>query len=53
MQVRYTYLDYDYTGSNGFFGDTGAAMSMNDAEAAGMDPVKTAQDLRVYLRYRY
>lgn len=53
MQVRYTYLVYDYTGSNGFFGDTGAAMSMSDAQAAGMDPVESAKDLRVYLRYRY
>ena len=53
MQVRYTYLDYDYTGSNGFFGDGGTPVSMADAQAAGMDPVETAQDLRVYFKYSY
>ncbi|MDD5400483.1 MAG: DUF3373 family protein [Sulfurimonas sp.] len=53
MQVRYTYLDYKYTGSNGFFGDEGTPMSMSEAKAMGMDPVETAQDIRVYFRYRY
>lgn len=53
MQIRYTYLDYDYTGSNGFFGDGGTAMRMSEAKAMGMDPVETAQDLRLYFRYRY
>ena len=53
MQVRYTYLDYDYTGSNAFFGDGGTPMKIEDAAAMGMDPVETAQDIRVYFRYRY
>jgi len=58
MQVRYTYLDYDYSGSDGFFGQGGMAMSMNQvaqAQAGGMqiDTVDTASDLRVYFRYRY
>jgi hypothetical protein len=58
MQLRYTYLDYDYTGSDAFFGDAGAPMSMSDvkqAQAGGMqiDAVDTAQDIRVYFRYRY
>lgn len=53
MQVRYTYIEYDYTGSNGFFGDGGAPFSMSEAVALGMDPVETAQDIRVYFRYRY
>ena len=53
MQVRYTYLDYDYTGSNAFFGDGGTPMKLADAKAAGMDPVESASDLRVYFRYRY
>ena len=37
-QVRYTKIDYDYTGSNGFFGNTsGAAMKIDDVkEGAGM-----------------
>jgi hypothetical protein len=34
-QVRYTKIDYDYTGSQGFFGDTtGMAMAINDLKAA-------------------
>ena len=53
MQIRYTYLDYEYTGSNGFFGDGGTPMSMSEAKAMGMDPVETAQDIRLYFRYRY
>jgi len=50
MQVRYTYLDYDYTGSNAFFGDGGTPVKVEDA---GYDAVDTAQDIRVYFRYRY
>ena len=53
MQVRYTYLDYDYTGSQAFFGAAGTPMTIADAKAAGQDPVETAQDIRVYFRYRY
>ncbi|MBN2783096.1 MAG: DUF3373 family protein [Campylobacterales bacterium] len=62
MQIRYTYMKYDYTGSNGFFGAGGAAYSMEEAQTlnnlfsmmgAGFDPVEKAQDLRVYFRYRY
>jgi hypothetical protein len=53
MQVRYTYMKYDYTGSNGFFGDGSMPISMSDAKMMGMDPVEKAQDLRVYFRYRY
>ena len=53
MQVRYTYLDYDYTGSSGFFGDGSSSFKMGSAESIGMDAVETAQDIRVYFRYRY
>ncbi len=56
MQIRYTYLDYDYTGSNGFFGETtGASMAMEEAALSPMasQVVDTAQDIRFYLRYRY
>ena len=58
MQVRYTYIKYDYTGSDGFFGDGGTSYSMSDAKNAylagmGPDVVETASDLRVYFRYRY
>lgn len=65
LQVRYTYVDYKYSGSNGFFGGTtGNSMLISDIQAAaaagnpqmmGMaqNVVDTAQDIRVYLRYRY
>jgi hypothetical protein len=56
LQVRYTFIDYDYTGSNGFFGGTtGTPLSMDEAIAggAGALAVDTAQDIRVYLRYKY
>lgn len=59
MQVRYTYLDYDFTGSNAFFGDGGAPLDLSSskdmakAKGMGMDPVESASDLRVYFRYRY
>ena len=56
MQVRYTYLDYDYSGSDGFFGQGGTPIDLDDTAtlaAYGMDPVETAQDIRVYFRYRY
>jgi len=65
LQVRYTYIDYKYSGSNGFFGNTtGTAMSIEDIKAgaaAGIPQmvgmagqvVDKAQDIRVYLRYRY
>jgi hypothetical protein len=55
LQVRYTYIDYKYTGSNGFFGDdTGASMLISDLPAnyAAMT-VDKAQDIRFYIRYKY
>ena len=51
MQVRYTYLDYDYTGSNAFFGANSNPIAIDNPMAA--NAVKTAQDVRVYFRYRY
>jgi len=64
LQIRYTYIDYKYTGSNGFFGyQTGSALKISDlkAAAAGNAQIKamlpsivdTAQDIRFYIRYRY
>ncbi len=55
LQARYTYIDYDYSGSNGFFGGEGAPMTMNEAIGAGMGEmvVDKASDLRFYVRYRY
>jgi len=52
-QIRYTYMDYKYTGSNAFFGDGGTPMTMSQAIAHGKNPVDSAQDIRAYIRYRY
>ena len=53
MQVRYTQMNYDFTGSGGFFGDGGAAYDIDSDEAKMMNSVEKASDLRVYFRYRY
>lgn len=56
MQLRYTYIDYKYSGSNGFFGNTsGVPMTMSEAVNANMGDmvVDKAQDIRLYIRYRY
>ena len=53
MQVRYTKINYDYTGSQGFFGASGAPMTMDEARNMGMDPIEEAQDIRLTLRYRF
>jgi hypothetical protein len=64
-QARYTKIDYDYTGSNGFFGNySGYTAKIDDvkAGAAAGDPqakamlaniVESADDFRFYLRYRF
>ncbi len=48
-QIRYTYIDYDYTGSDMFFGQTGTPMDVDKTPGA----VKSASDLRLSVRYRY
>ena len=48
-QLRYTYIDYDYTGSDMFFGQTGTPMKVSQTPGA----VESAQNLRLSLRYRY
>jgi len=62
FQLRYTYIDYKYAGSNGFFGGaTGTPYEIsemltsgdrNQMGAAGVT-VDTASDIRAYLRYRF
>lgn len=52
-QIRYTHIDYDYTGSNGFFGSASMPMTMSEAEGNGMNPVKEANNIRLLLRYKY
>lgn len=58
MQVRYTQISYDYTGSGGFFGDNGTPMAMDSMQVAGMTQMgmfvtEKAEDIRVSFRYRY
>jgi len=65
MQIRATQINYDYTGSQGFFGQGGQTIAMEDVAAynAGLvaqglgnyqiDPVEKARDIRFYIRYRY
>lgn len=58
FDLRYTKIDYDYTGSNGFFGAEGQPMSWSEVAQytlAGMnaDPVKEASDFRASVSYRF
>lgn len=48
-QLSYIYIDYDYTGSDTFFGWTGTPQDVDTTAGA----VKTAQNVRASLRYRY
>lgn len=50
-QLSYLYIDYDYTGSDTFFGWTGTPQDVNKATATGA--VQSAQNVRASLRYRY
>jgi hypothetical protein len=52
-QIRYTYMNYDYTGSDTFFGQTGTPYTEEEAALYGMTFVKSASDIRLSLRYRY
>ncbi len=55
LQARYTMIDYDYSGSNSFFGNEGAPMTMDEADMMHMGGMVAdkASDLRFYVRYRY
>ena len=53
MTLRYTKIDYDYTGSNAFFGADGTPMTMTQAKNNGQNPVETATDIRASIRYRF
>ncbi|WP_456488456.1 DUF3373 family protein [Caminibacter pacificus] len=47
--IRATYIKYDYTGSNASFGVDGTPYKVDDDPTA----VKSAKDLRVYIRYNF
>jgi len=56
VQLRYTYIDYEYKGSNGFFGSTtGAADKISEIKLAipRSRVIDNSQDVRLYLRYKY
>ncbi len=52
-QLSYVYIDYDYSGSDMFFGSTGTPMTKAQALANGMSFVDSASEIRASLRYRY
>ena len=67
-QIRWTKINYDYTGSQGFFGAGGTPIKISDlktmaqsqnAQVAGManqilsNTIEEAQDIRAYIRYRF
>ena len=51
--LRYTQIDYDYTGSNGFFGSNSAPVEITSTMARGNMVVSEASDIRAYIRYRF
>ena len=51
--VSYVYMEYDYTGSNSFFGAEGTPMTMAEAQSQRQNPVESAQDIRAYMRYKF
>ena len=51
--VSYVYMEYDYTGSNSFFGADGTPMTMAEAQSQGQNPVESAQDIKAYMRYKF
>lgn len=61
FQLRYTYINYDYSGSNGFFGSstgTPTAISNTMLTPDGVTNmsgnfVDKAQDIRAYIRYKF
>lgn len=52
-QLSYVYIDYDYSGSDMFFGSTGTPMTPAQAAAQGMNFVESASNIRASIRYRY
>jgi hypothetical protein len=53
FNARYTKIEYDYTGSQGFFGADGAPMTMTQAQMMGQDPITESSDFRLSISYRY
>jgi hypothetical protein len=51
--VRATFIKYDYTGSEAFFGDAGTPLDIDSAQAKAMGAIKDAKDIIVYIRYNF
>ena len=51
--LSYVLMQYDYTGSNSFFGADGTPSTISEAQKTGQNPVKEAQDVRAYVRYKF
>ncbi len=52
-QLRYTYMSYDYAGSDMFFGMTGNPDGITKPMGQKSSYVENASNIRAYLRYRY
>ena len=53
FDARYTKIEYDYTGSQAFFGADGTPYAIDSATAQAMGAVKKSSDLRASISYRY
>jgi hypothetical protein len=53
FQLRYTYIDYHYAGSNGFFGDSGTPTAISSGMTNSANTLSKAHDIRAYLRYKF
>jgi hypothetical protein len=51
--IRGTYIKYDYTGSNAWFGTMGTPIKTDSEMAKMMGAVKDAKNLRIYIRYNF
>ena len=51
--VSYVLMQYDYTGSNSFFGADGTPYDIHSLQAKQNGAVEEAQDVRVYMRYKF
>jgi len=47
--LRATYIKYDYTGSNAFFGEAGTPVDVDNAPTS----IEKATDIRAYIRYNF
>ena len=51
--VSYILMQYDYTGSNSFFGADGTPYDIDSTQAKQNGAVKEAQDIKAYVRYKF